>query len=126
MSETLYAERPDVYDVLSARKDYDAETEFAVEAFEAFEARADAEGRRALVVGCGTGEHSKRLREAGFEVLGVDKHPAMVERLRASVLARRRNVRVCDGLPGAQITCLASSEFQSVDGPPPVAGRRPP
>lgn len=79
MSENLYAERPDVYDALYADKDYDAEVEFVRSQFEE---RAETDGKRALIVGCGTGEHAKRLRDAGFEVLGVDKYPAMVERAR--------------------------------------------
>lgn len=86
MSENLYAEHPEVYDALYARKDYDGETEFVVSQFEGRTetdgARPETGDRRALVVGCGTGEHARRLRDAGFEVLGVDKYPAMVERAR--------------------------------------------
>jgi SAM-dependent methyltransferase len=81
MNETLYAEYPGAYDALYAEKDYDAEVEFVLSAFEG---RVDSppETPRVLVVGCGTGEHSKRLRERGFEVVGVDKYEAMVERAR--------------------------------------------
>ena len=80
MPETLYAERPDVYDALYAEKDYGGETEFVVSKFET---HAETDRRRALIVGCGTGEHGGRLADAGFEVVGVDKYPAMVERARA-------------------------------------------
>lgn len=79
MNENLYAEYPEAYDALYAWKDYDAEVEFVLSQFEEM---AETDGRRALVVGCGTGEHSKRLREEGFEVVGVDKYEAMVERAR--------------------------------------------
>jgi len=79
MNENLYAEYPEAYDALYARKDYDAEVEFVLSRFEE---TTETDQKRALVVGCGTGEHSKRLREEGFDVVGVDKYPAMVERAR--------------------------------------------
>ncbi|WP_158059051.1 class I SAM-dependent methyltransferase [Halorussus halophilus] len=87
MSEALYADRPDVYDALYATKEYDAEVEFVRSKFEEYADTGTTETGgtdhpRALVVGCGTGEHSKRLSEAGFEVTGVDKYPAMVEHAR--------------------------------------------
>jgi SAM-dependent methyltransferase len=87
VNENLYAEYPEAYDALYAEKDYDAEVEFVVSKFETEDEsgaeRDDSDRRRALVVGCGTGEHSKRLREGSFEVVGVDKYPAMVERARS-------------------------------------------
>lgn len=83
MDENLYSEHPEAYDALYARKDYDAEVEFVLSQFEAkSDGVVESGQQRALVVGCGTGEHSKRLREAGFEVVGVDKYDAMVERAR--------------------------------------------
>jgi len=87
MNENLYAEYPEAYDALYARKDYDSEVEFVrstfEEAVESGAERDESDQRRALVVGCGTGEHSKRLREEDFAVVGVDKYPAMVERARS-------------------------------------------
>jgi len=103
MNENLYAEYPEVYDALYADKDYDAEVEFVVSRFEEATGReidpagdanenenvnanenatTDSNAPSALIVGCGTGEHAKRLRERGFEVVGVDKYRAMVERAR--------------------------------------------
>lgn len=78
MAEALYAEHPAVYDALYGGKDYDGEVEFVVERFAA---RGNG-GDRVLIVGCGTGEHAKRLTERGFDVTGVDKYGAMVERAR--------------------------------------------
>lgn len=78
MSEALYAEHPAVYDALYAEKAYGAEVEFVREQFEA---RGNG-GDRVLVVGCGTGEHSRLLDAAGFDVTGVDRYGAMVERAR--------------------------------------------
>jgi SAM-dependent methyltransferase len=81
MNENLYAAYPEVYDALYAEKDYDEEVEFVLSQFEE-RVGAVPETPPALVIGCGTGEHSKRLRERGFEVVGVDKYEAMVERAR--------------------------------------------
>lgn len=35
--------------------------------------------RRLLEVGCGPGQHARALAEAGFEVVAVDRSPAMIE-----------------------------------------------
>ena len=78
MSEALYADHPDVYDALYADKEYDREVEFVCERFD----EQGNGGDRALVVGCGTGEHGRRLRARGFDVTGVDRYEAMVERAR--------------------------------------------
>ncbi len=37
-------------------------------------------GRRILDLGCGTGEHARFLAEKGYEVVGVDLSPSMLER----------------------------------------------
>lgn len=76
MSEALYAEHPEVYDALYREKDYDVEVAFAVEQL------GSAAGASALIVGCGTGEHARRLVDRGVEVVGVDRYGAMVERAR--------------------------------------------
>lgn len=76
--EELYR-YPEVYDALYEGKAYDGETRFVVEQLR----RRAGGGDSALVVGCGTGEHSRRLAERGFDVTGVDKHPEMVRRARA-------------------------------------------
>ena len=76
--ENLYSQYPTVYDALYSEKDYDSEAAFAIDQFEAH----GNSGNRVLIVGCGTGEHSRRLAEYGFAVLGVDKYEAMIERAR--------------------------------------------
>lgn len=83
---------PEVYDALYSRKEYRAETEFVVEQFE----RLGNGGDRALVVGCGTGGHSPFLREAGFDVLGVDPSEPMLERARGKSDAEFRRGRLPD------------------------------
>lgn len=80
MTERLYTTHPDVYDALySQDKDYDAEVQFITDRFEA---ESQTDGNRALILGCGTGEHAKRLVAHGFDVLGIDKHESMLERAR--------------------------------------------
>ena len=37
-------------------------------------------GRRLLDLGCGTGEHSRFLASRGFDVVGIDSSPAMIEK----------------------------------------------
>lgn len=69
MERALY-DHPAVYDALYAGTPYGEEVAFVLERVPA----AD----RALVVGCGTGEHARRLHEAGVDAVGVDPSAAMV------------------------------------------------
>jgi SAM-dependent methyltransferase len=41
---------------------------------------AGASGRLVVDLGCGTGEHSRELAAHGFEVIGIDASPAMLEK----------------------------------------------
>lgn len=73
MERPLY-DHPAVYDALYAGKPYGEEVAFVLD-------RAPA-ADRALVVGCGTGEHARRLHEAGVDAVGVDPSAAMIRRAR--------------------------------------------
>lgn len=42
--------------------------------------------RRVLDLGCGTGEHSRRMAAAGFEVVGVDASESMIDKAREEPL----------------------------------------
>lgn len=75
MDEGLYS-RAGYYDIIYQNKDYDGETEFVVEKLE----ESEAESGEVLVLGCGTGEHSRRLTDRGFEVTGLDANPEMLEK----------------------------------------------
>lgn len=43
---------------------------------------SEAPSRRVLDLGCGTGEHSRRLAAGGFEAVGVDSSESMLEKAR--------------------------------------------
>lgn len=96
MDDALYARHPAVYDALYDHKEYDAEVAFVLDRFD----RLGDGGDRVLVVGCGTGEHTRRLVDQGFDVTAVDKHEAMVERARTKVDADFR----VDALPDLAAT----------------------
>ncbi len=79
MSENLYENRAKYYDILYRDKNYEGEVEFIVEKFEE---HAETDSRRLLVLGCGTGNHSKHIQDHGFEVTGLDLYEDMLEHAR--------------------------------------------
>lgn len=80
MQERLYAELPGVYDALYDQyRDYSLEADFFEEQFRS-NRRTD--GERVLIVGCGPGRHAAEFVARGYDVLAVDKHPAMAARAR--------------------------------------------
>lgn len=77
MTDRLYAEFPALYDAIQSAWDYDRDVSFLLAAADRHDAVRVVDGRavddpRLLEVGCGTGEHTRRLAAAGFEVTGVD------------------------------------------------------
>jgi SAM-dependent methyltransferase len=74
------------YDALYQDKDYTAECDLVERLFELY---GDGPVRRVLDLGCGTGGHAIILAQRGFQVVGVDRAPDMLEHARArSSLAR--------------------------------------
>lgn len=65
------------YDSLYHDKDYPAECDLIENAFRLYGLGAV---RRVLDLGCGTGGHSAVLADRGYQVAGVDRSPAMLER----------------------------------------------
>lgn len=83
-AERLYTAHPELYDAIQSDWDYDRDIRFVQRALE----RHGVAGERLLEVGCGTGEHSRRLVEAGFDVVGVDPHAGMLRAARGKCDAR--------------------------------------
>jgi SAM-dependent methyltransferase len=68
------------YDDLYQEKDYVAECELIERTFKLY---GHGPVRRVLDLGCGTGGHAVVLAERGYEVVGVDRAPDMLEQARA-------------------------------------------
>lgn len=75
MTERLYTEHPALYDAIQSDWDYGRDVDFVVAAAE----RAGVDGDRLLELGCGTGEHTRRLADRGFDVTAVDKYAGMLD-----------------------------------------------
>jgi SAM-dependent methyltransferase len=71
------------YDALYAEKDYAAECDLLEDIFRT----AARPVRSVLDLGCGTGRHSVELAGRGYDLVGVDRSPAMLERARARAQA---------------------------------------
>ncbi|MGM0447813.1 MAG: class I SAM-dependent methyltransferase [Methanobacteriota archaeon] len=74
MSDSLYDERPRLYDAIQSEWEYDRDVGFV------FDALADrgVAPERLLEVGCGTGEHTRRFVVRGLDVTAVDVHEGML------------------------------------------------
>lgn len=83
-------------------------------------------GARVLDVGCGSGLLARRLVEAGFDVVGVDASPAMIDLARTQAPGARFEVLalptgrapdVPGGLPSADAVSIVLNDL---DGPEPI------
>jgi SAM-dependent methyltransferase len=86
MSETFGVGYAEVYDAIYHDKDYAAECDLVERVLSANTA---APVRRILDLGCGTGRHAELLADRGYEVVGVDRSPHMIEQARARAEKRR-------------------------------------
>ncbi len=86
MVERLYAEYPKLYDAIQSGWDYDRDVSFVSEVLE----NRGQNGRHLLEVGCGTGEHTRRFVESGFEVTAVDPSDGMLSLAREKTTAELR------------------------------------
>jgi SAM-dependent methyltransferase len=78
MVEQLYSEFPDLYDAIQSDWDYDRDVSFVTDRL----AAGDRAGTKLLEVGCGTGEHTRRFVDAGFDVTAVEPNEGMRSRAR--------------------------------------------
>jgi SAM-dependent methyltransferase len=74
MTERLYTEYPELYDAIQSDWDYEQDISFLLGVLE----HHAVAGGRLLEIGCGTGEHTRRLVDEGFEVTALDKHEGML------------------------------------------------
>lgn len=72
--ERLYTDHPEVYDAIQSEWDYDRDVAFVLDRLD----RHDVDGDRLLEVGCGTGEHTRRFVDRGFDVTAVDPYEGML------------------------------------------------
>jgi SAM-dependent methyltransferase len=107
----VFSETPELYDAIyGAFKDYDAEAAQVARLLNEIAPGAC----RLLDVGCGTGEHARRLHEVhGFTVAGLDIEPTFVEIARRKLpSAEFRQGDMADfdlGVPFDAVLCLFSS-----------------
>lgn len=74
------------YDLLYRDKDYSGEADYVKALIEKHRPGA----RTVLDLGCGTGRHASLLAERGYEVVGVDRSPAMLAEARARAVSGGR------------------------------------
>lgn len=86
MTERLYTEHPRLYDAIQSHWNYERDVDFVVAAAD----RADLDPARLLEIGCGTGEHTRRFVDRGFDVTAVDKYDGMLEVARTKCAAKFR------------------------------------
>jgi len=92
MAEWLYTEYPELYDAIQSEWDYERDVAFV----EARLRAAGIEDGHLLEVGCGTGEHTRRLVDLGFDVTALDKHAGMLRVARSKCDATFRQMAMPD------------------------------
>jgi SAM-dependent methyltransferase len=87
MTQTVFGrDYAAAYDDLYREKDYVAECDLIERVFKLY---GQGPLRRVLDLGCGTGGHVVALAQRGYEVVGVDRAPDMLERARARASTAR-------------------------------------
>lgn len=88
MFGSVYA---DAYDLLYREKNYDEECRLLTRVLQRY---AGQPVRRILDLGCGTGNHALRLAADGYEVVGVDRSPEMLQVALRKAAERGLSIRV--------------------------------
>jgi SAM-dependent methyltransferase len=82
MSQTVFSEYSDYYDLLYKDKDYSAEVEYIVALLQKYLPAA----KRILEFGSGTGIHGKLLAQKGYSVFGIEQSAEMVAKAQVSAV----------------------------------------
>jgi SAM-dependent methyltransferase len=91
VADVFGAEYAAAYDALYEEKDYLGECDLIERVFVRY---GQGQVQRVLDLGCGTGGHAWPLAARGYQVVGVDRSPHMLERARAHGKATLTQVRV--------------------------------
>jgi SAM-dependent methyltransferase len=78
----------DAYDTLYTDKDYGEESQLIERLLQTY---GNGPTRTVLDLGCGTGNHALPLAQRGYEVVGVDRSAAMLERARQKAVSGQIN-----------------------------------
>ena len=92
--ERLYTDYPELYDAIQSEWDYDRDCAFVRELHD-----RDSDDLALLEIGCGTGEHTRRFAEAGYDVTAIDPNEGMLARAREKADVEYHAV----GVPGVPI-----------------------
>jgi SAM-dependent methyltransferase len=103
MAERIYTVHPKLYDAIQSEWDYDRDLAFVEAALE----RHGVTGEELLEVGCGTGEHTRRFVDSGFDVTAVDKYDGMLDRAREKTDADFRQ-RALPALPDGEFDVVVA------------------
>lgn len=88
MTQLFGSAYADAYDALYTDKDYGEESRLIERLLDSY---GSGPTRTLLDLGCGTGNHALPLAERGYEVVGVDRSAAMLERARQKAVVRQIN-----------------------------------
>ncbi|MCU4716477.1 class I SAM-dependent DNA methyltransferase [Halapricum hydrolyticum] len=100
--ERLYTDYPELYDAIQSEWDYDRDCAFVQDLLD----DRDPADLTLLEIGCGTGEHTQRFVDAGYDVTAIDPNEGMLSRAREKVDADYHAA----GVPGIPV----DSEFDVV------------
>lgn len=89
MSEDVFQQYGAYYDLLYRDKDYAGEVDYVARSLR----NADADIKRLLELGSGTGRHGRLLASGGFDVFGVERSEAMVSAARGTSVPHARSGR---------------------------------
>lgn len=103
-----FIEYSNYYDDIYKNKDYAGETEFLLDVIKKF---SKSKGNRILSLGCGTGTYEILLKQAGFDITGVDFSKEMLDIAKLKV--EKLNIKI-DFLEGDVRNIKLEEKFDNV------------